>query len=121
MKVIRQDVVSPAPEDVELAVERDHRVAVPPVRRERSASQDMLRRDPRPGVTRKVVLEEGVGDLCARLAGEDEHGVVRDGHGEVAARRRGLAGVLDLLPDPRLSVVQTDLPHVVQSSVSVIP
>ena len=50
---------------------------------------------PSPFIT-EVKLEEVVGDLSATLAGEDKHGVTRDGQRKVAACWRNVTGLVHL-------------------------
>jgi len=78
--------------------------------------------DARPRTAVEVEAEERVAGPCARLTGENIHGVPRHGSSEVAACGRKLSaggGVGHGFPSTR-AVGQGDSPHVVETRVSVV-
>ena len=105
---------------VEAASECDHGVPVAPLGRAGEPSEEVLRANPHPDPLFELELVEVVCDSGSALPREDVHAVADDRHGEVAAGRRAVSALWDLLP---LGLIREDVhrPHVVESHVPVVP
>ena len=117
--LVVQDPISCSPKHVQGAAVGHHGVAIPPLGRVGGAPEEVLCADADPHPLQKLELVEIVGDLGPTLAGEDVHALVHHGHREVAAGRRAVACLVNLLP-LRLPQEEVDGPHIIQPGVPII-